>query len=230
MDLRAARGLNDWAAAHRVVEAVAEFLAQGGVFLLLLIVAAAFLGTGRRRSIAGRRGAAAAGLAAVVSLALAQLVSVLVDRPRPFAAHPDIHLLIHHARDAGFPSDHATGAFAIAVALLLAHRRAGVAALILAVLISASRVMVGAHYPTDVLAGAALGTAVALALRLPPPRALTDALGLHAGELYDRLVSASPLGQFVRFGALRAHAASTPCASQATPPPTPSFPTRTRTA
>jgi undecaprenyl-diphosphatase len=100
-----------------------------------------------------------------VALACAQLLSRIVDRPRPFVADPGgVHLFARHAADAGFPSDHATAAFAIATALLLHDRRLGAIVLAAAALLAAGRVALGVHYPSDVLAGAALGAAVALAL------------------------------------------------------------------
>ncbi|MEV6580462.1 phosphatase PAP2 family protein [Streptomyces sp. NPDC051582] len=63
--------------------------------------------------------------------------------------------------DWSFPSNHAAIAAAAAVALLFVSRRLGAVALIAAVLMAASRVWVGVHYPHDVLAGCALGALVA---------------------------------------------------------------------
>ena len=76
----------------------------------------------------------------------------------------------------GFPSGHATSSFALAAlcAVLLARRPAGrvpgsvrlvlvLAALLLAAAVSAAMVAIGAHYFTDAVAGAAVGTAVVLA-------------------------------------------------------------------
>jgi undecaprenyl-diphosphatase len=183
MDFSITESLNDWGTSSRIVEAAAEFLAQAGVLLLLGLVCAVFF-TG------GRRAASAAGFAALLALGVGQLVSAAADRARPFLVHPQIHLLIQHARDAGFPSDHATGSFAIAAALLLRHRRAGWAAVGLACLIGAARVVVGAHYATDILGGVLLGTAAALTLWLTPARRLTDAVGDGAGALYSRAVGA----------------------------------------
>jgi undecaprenyl-diphosphatase len=72
-----------------------------------------------------------------------------------------------------FPSGHASTAFAAAVALSLLVPRAAVWALPLAGLVAYSRVYLGVHYWTDVLAGAVLGTLVAFAVVrvLRPPLA-----------------------------------------------------------
>ncbi|KMO95257.1 phosphatase PAP2 family protein [Streptomyces roseus] len=63
--------------------------------------------------------------------------------------------------DWSFPSNHAAIASAAAVALLFVSRRLGTIALIAALLMAASRVWVGVHYPHDVLAGLAVGALVA---------------------------------------------------------------------
>ncbi len=106
------------------------------------------------------------------------------DRPRPFVADPGgVHLFAAHAADASFPSDHATAAFAIATAVLLRDRRWGTFVLALAALLAAGRVAIGVHYPSDVLAGAALGAAASLALWLPALRRRTDGLADALGRL-----------------------------------------------
>ena len=94
------------------------------------------------------------------SLATSALKDV-VGRARPTLAEPGLHALIAVPGDASFPSGHASTAFAAAgvVAALHPGLRAGV--LSLAALIALSRVYLGVHYPLDVLAGAALGIAIA---------------------------------------------------------------------
>lgn len=109
-----------------------------------------------------RRALQAAGVLAVLSaglgLAIAHFVSVAVDRPRPFVAHPgQITLFAHHAADPGFPSDHATAAFAIAGVLILRLGWRWWPVLLAAAVLAVVRVVLGLHYPSDVLAGAALG-------------------------------------------------------------------------
>jgi len=72
---------------------------------------------------------------------------------------------------ASFPSGHATTAFATAVLLTLWYPRWAGAWIGLAVLVGLSRVMLGSHFPSDVLAGALLGSAVALAAHAFVPAA-----------------------------------------------------------
>jgi undecaprenyl-diphosphatase len=96
--------------------------------------------------------------AAAVALAVNQVVSHLWARPRPFADHPDLtHVLAARTTDPSFPSDHAAAAFAIAFAVLAFSRRAGWLFLVGATAIGLSRIALGMHYPSDVLAGALVG-------------------------------------------------------------------------
>ena len=93
-------------------------------------------------------------------------------------------LVIAHAADPGLPSDHATAAFAIAVDLLT-HRVGGLLVLGAAGVLAFGRVLLGVHYPTDVLAGAILCALVALlvtrlAARLPPLRLPTPSRSAKA--------------------------------------------------
>jgi undecaprenyl-diphosphatase len=163
MDHALLHAVNGLAWRHDWIGDPAELYAKASEALFAtLLVVLVVLGVRERRTL---RAALLAGAAAATSLAVAVVLSRLVDRPRPFvgdAAH--VHLLVGHGADPGFPSDHATAAFAIATALLLYHRRSGIAALIAAALLAVDRVAVGVHYPGDVLAGAALGALAALAL------------------------------------------------------------------
>jgi membrane-associated phospholipid phosphatase len=81
----------------------------------------------------------------------------LIRRPRPAPA--DGPALVTPPTQLSFPSSHATTSFAAASAFgpLIGRRRALTA---LATAMSASRIYLGVHYPSDVVAGALLGTAV----------------------------------------------------------------------
>ena len=65
--------------------------------------------------------------------------------------------------DYSFPSDHTTVAVALAVGLLLANRRLGLVAAVIALLEGFSRVYLGQHYPHDVAAGLVLSTVIIMA-------------------------------------------------------------------
>lgn len=193
MDLDVYEWLNGLTARHDAVEDVFRFIADDGAILLLVLLAVLFFARGKWHSRNGRHGVAAAGLGALLALGAAQIIGSLWDRPRPYEAHPgDAHLLLAPSPDPSFPSDHATAAFAIAVAIFLRHRKAGTVALLLATLVSISRVALGTHYPSDVLGGAVLGAVAALVLWAPPVRRPLHQLADRAGALYDRLVDALP--------------------------------------
>jgi undecaprenyl-diphosphatase len=167
-------------------DAVFKFAANDLIYVIVAIVALTFLLPWRSRRVERRRGAVSATVAAGIALLLVVPISSLVDRARPFVAHPGVaHRLIPHASDAGFPSDHATGAFAIATAMLLVDPLLGGLLLVLAVIVIFARVYVGVHYPGDVLAGAALGAIVALLLRLPPLRTILNRFADLCGALLD---------------------------------------------
>ena len=168
---------NTFAARHDGFEDPLKAYVQASEIVFLLGVAALFLSGSARL----RRAAVAAGLTAGVALGLAHFLASAVNRNRPFVDHPLAHNFLAHANDPGFPSDHATGAFAIAFALVLRDRKVGIVALVLALVLSFGRVALGVHYPSDVFAGAVLGLAAALVLWIRPLREridrLADALG-----------------------------------------------------
>jgi undecaprenyl-diphosphatase len=126
-----------------------------------LIVAAGWLAdvrTRRRLPLA----ASSAALCLAVGSALATLLKELVDRARPALADPDVVALTATPDSPSFPSGHATTAFAAAAAVGALHPRLRWPLFILAGLVGLSRIYLGVHYVLDVVAGAALGTAIGL--------------------------------------------------------------------
>ena len=94
-----------------------------------------------------------------------------IARVRPCRAMADIRLLVPCPTSFSMPSGHAISSFAFAAPLFYLTRDYIIMAgrlypLILASLIAFSRVYLGVHYPTDVLAGAILGSAIGLSLSI----------------------------------------------------------------
>ncbi len=145
-----------------------------GLFGLLLLLALVV-----NRHAPSRRLAATgwAAVATLLALGLNQPLGHFFAEARPYATHPGILRLASVTTDFSFPSDHAVMAGAVAAGLLLASRRLALTATVLAVLLAFARVYIGAHYPWDVLAGLALGAAVALGGWWALGRPLTGLVG-----------------------------------------------------
>jgi undecaprenyl-diphosphatase len=105
-------------------------------------------------------------VAIIVAESVSGALKLWLGRDRPPLSNPDPEPLVHLPATYSFPSGHATVSFACATVLALAVPRLRVPLYTLATLISFSRVYVGVHYPFDVLAGAVLGVAIAIALRM----------------------------------------------------------------
>jgi undecaprenyl-diphosphatase len=110
----------------------------------------------------GLRLAAATLFATLAGQALKRSLS----RPRPDSALAGFEALSENPDRFSFPSGHTAAAFSVAVAFAGEPFGLGVAALLLASGIGLSRVYLGAHFPSDVGAGAVLGSLAGLAARL----------------------------------------------------------------
>ena len=90
----------------------------------------------------------------------------LVGRIRPYDLQAEfgitIQLLGERMHDFSFPSGHTIASFEAAVVMLKNSKKLGIPAMILAVLITFSRLYLYVHYPTDVIASIILGTLFAL--------------------------------------------------------------------
>jgi len=144
---------------------VMEFVGEFGIMFAMVLVALWCWWSVRRRGTTEDSVTAVAGLVwAPLAAGIALLVNIpirgFVERPRPFFDHKGLEVLVKGKTDFSFVSDHATMAMAIAVGFC--------------------RVYMGVHYPTDVIGGLALGTAVALLLAPLAMMMLTPLVGAVA--------------------------------------------------
>ncbi|MFF1513284.1 phosphatase PAP2 family protein [Streptomyces sp. NPDC058305] len=145
-----------------------EFVGEWGLLLAMVLLVVGCWWTVRRRGGTDAASSVAALVWAPLAAGIAVLVNVpirgFVERPRPFVDHQGLDVLIGGKTDFSFVSDHATLTMAMGVGLFVANRKFGIAGIGLALLEGFCRVYMGVHYPTDVIGGFALGTAVALLL------------------------------------------------------------------
>jgi membrane-associated phospholipid phosphatase len=154
------------------------------IVLLALAIAVAWL-TGR---VALRRLALEVPVALVAAEGIARALAPLIERPRPFVAHPLLFAPLGSAGiDPSFPSDGATAAFAIAAVVAFSCRRLAVPAFAIAAMVAIGRLLVAVHYPTDVLGGTLVGVAAGvLVCRLSRSGLVARAAAL-ARSAHDRL-------------------------------------------
>ncbi len=90
------------------------------------------------------------------------LIKNVVKRARPCWLDSSIPLLIKKPLDYSFPSGHTLASFEAFVMIFLHNKKWGIVSGLLAVLIAFSRLYLFVHFPTDVLAGAILGTVISI--------------------------------------------------------------------
>ena len=135
-----------------VVLSLMAYHAAFWVLLALVMVAS----KGRRRP----------GLAVLISLSVAYIVvelaiKTLIHRERPYVAEGLVPIIVDSA-SYSFPSGHTAYSFAAATVISMCYGKWGVPAFVLASMIGLSRIYLALHWPSDVVAGALIGVAVAI--------------------------------------------------------------------
>lgn len=162
MDWRVYHSVNTFVSHHTWIGSFFRFIESYGPYAIGAAAVCLWLlarpGGSRKWKFAS--GSALAG--AALGLLVNKVISTAWHRDRPYLTHHVAHIWGPHKTDASFPSDHSSAAFGIAVAVLLVDPLAGAFFLVLAVLITIGRVVIGEHYPLDALTGAAIGTVAAV--------------------------------------------------------------------
>ena len=132
--------------------------------------------------------------ALTAAIVASEMVKYLLDTPRPLKGMKalidggtvHVHVLFHPKYDRGFPSGHATRIFSVAVLFLFFYKKTGWMLIAIGSLTALSRIYVGAHYPSDVLGGTVIGSAIGVIVYRFHIRRLKPTPSSTPDEINDR--------------------------------------------
>lgn len=124
----------------------------GARFTIAISIFMIFIGRGETRLIATKGAVSLA-----ISFILGFLLKKVLSRPRPYVAMADTNAIDKIWRDYSFPSGHTTASFSLAINYAMFYTQFAIPLALVAILVGISRIYLGHHYPSDILAGAALG-------------------------------------------------------------------------
>lgn len=135
-----------------------RFTNLGGVISTTLIILLLLLfGKGQTRII-GIQGAATL----IISQTITYSLKTLLSRERPYNILKNLNTFNIILKDYSFPSGHTSASFSIATTIALNMPKLSILVFFVALLIGISRIYLGVHYPTDVVAGLVLGVGSAI--------------------------------------------------------------------
>jgi len=152
MDLFIFYSINNLAGHWRILDLFFVFLAKYLIYLILISLGIYWLKTDWPT----RKMIIFSFLAVLLGLVFNGLIFLFYFRPRPFISH-QVNLLLPHSPDSSFPSDHATFVFALAWFFFFFKKRIWSGLLFLGFLLGFSRIYVGLHYPSDIIASFLVG-------------------------------------------------------------------------
>ena len=140
-------GMANWSV---LLDAVMILISKLVPYLYILILAWLYVKGFRTGNFKLRGESFATGVLLVLCLIGSFILGAMFYENRPFVDH-QVNLIVSHAADASFPSDHAVGTMAIASGILFYHWSLGTKMVYGSILVGFSRVFVGNHYPGDIL-------------------------------------------------------------------------------
>jgi undecaprenyl-diphosphatase len=154
-DYRLFEFFNSWAGRSRIFDALVIFFGQYFVYVLVVVLILWwFVNSNKLKS---RQALIMALFSFIIArFGVTELIRAILPRQRPFLSHHVIQLISKGA-EPSFPSGHATALFAIAMAIYFYNKKLGYWLFAVAAVVSVARVIAGVHYPSDILAGAAVG-------------------------------------------------------------------------
>lgn len=191
MDWRLFHAINALGHHHDGVQDTTVAYSSVAIFAIVAVAGLLWFVARPGGSLKPKLAAASAAFSVLLGLLLNVVAGSLWYHDRPFVDHPrNTVLLVHHAADNSFPSDHSTVAFAAAFAVLVFYRRLGALLVLGAIGVAVSRVLLGVHYPVDVAASALIG-AVSAAVVAFTARPYVTWIVRRLSRLSDPVVAAA---------------------------------------
>lgn len=142
--------INDMANQSIVLDALMIVISKVVPYIYIFILAGLYMQGFRTRNFKLRGESFATGVLFVICLLGSFILGSMFYENRPFVDH-NVVLIVNHAADASFPSDHAVGTMALACGILFYRWNLGTWMVYGSILVGISRVFVGNHYPGDIL-------------------------------------------------------------------------------
>ena len=142
--------INDMANQSIVLDALMIIISKVVPYIYIFILAGLYMQGFRTRNFKLRGESFATGVLFLICLLGSFILGSMFYENRPFVDHTVV-LIVNHAADASFPSDHAVGTMALACGILYYRWNLGTWMVYGSILVGISRVFVGNHYPGDIL-------------------------------------------------------------------------------
>ena len=142
--------INDMANQSFVLDALMIVISKVVPYIYIFILAGLYMQGFRTRNFKLRGESFATGVLFLICLLGSFILGSMFYENRPFVDH-NVVLIVNHAADASFPSDHAVGTMALACGILYYRWNLGTWMVYGSILVGISRVFVGNHYPGDIL-------------------------------------------------------------------------------
>lgn len=133
----------------------------GAIFISLLAIVLVLFGNENIRKIGLE-----SMLVLFISQSIVHTIKKILSRERPYKMIEHLNTFGISLKDYSFPSGHTTASFSMATTLALNIPRIWIVLYLLALLIGISRIYLGVHYPTDVMAGIIIGISTSLLVHM----------------------------------------------------------------
>ena len=149
------RFLNNFASQDKLFDAIVIFLTDKfGLFLIFGLLIFLFIHKHKEDNL---RNIFVILVSAIIAWLISKTIKFFYFSPRPFETLDNVNLLFEYGESDSFPSGHATFFSALATSFYFYHKYLAIIYIIGAILIGLSRIIAGIHWPSDILAGYALG-------------------------------------------------------------------------